>query len=71
MYKKIQLLLDRLHKTPYQASKDTGISQTAFSNWKTGRTSPDLNSLLVLSKTYGVPIEYFFEGEGAQENNDD
>ena len=44
-----------------------------FPNWKTGRNSPDLNSLLVLSKTYGVPIEYFLKARARRmkDNKDD
>ena len=61
MYEKIQKLLDKENKTAYQVSIDTGISQTAFSNWKTGRTKPELKSLKKLSNYFNVPIEYFLE----------
>lgn len=59
MYEKYQILLDKTNKTNYQVAKETGISQTAFSNWKTGRTEPSIESLQKLSKYFGVPIEYF------------
>ena len=61
MYKRIQKLLDQENKTAYQVSIDTGISQTAFSNWKAGRTKPELESLKKLSAYFNVPIEYFLE----------
>lgn len=61
MYKKIQKLLKKHNKTAYQAAMETGISQTAFSNWKSGRTKPDLGSLYTLSKYFDVPIEYFLD----------
>lgn len=61
MYEKIQRLLDERKETAYQVSAATGISQTAFSNWKSGRTKPELGSLLILSKYFGIPIEYFLE----------
>lgn len=61
MYKKIQKLLEQESKTAYQVSMDTGISQTAFSNWKAGRTKPGLESLKKLSVYFNVPIEYFLE----------
>lgn len=38
MYEKYSLLLEKVNKTSYQISKETGISQTAFSNWKSGRS---------------------------------
>lgn len=61
MYEKYQALLDKNHKTSYQVSKDTGISQTAFSNWKSGRNNPNLDSLKKIAKYFEVPIEYFLE----------
>ncbi len=65
MYEKYQALLAKENKTSYQVSKETGISQTAFSNWKTGRSEPGLESLSKLSKYFGVPIEYFLEQDTA------
>ncbi len=61
MYKKIQKLLKKRNKTAYQAAMETGISQTAFSNWKNGRTKPDINSLYTLANYFDVPIEYFLD----------
>lgn len=59
LYEKYKELLDRTNKTSYQVSKETGISQTAFSNWKAGRSEPGIESLRRLSKYFNVPIEYF------------
>ena len=61
MYKKFTELLDKTNKTAYQVSKDTGISQTAFSNWKSGRSEPGLDSLKKLADYFNVSIEYFLE----------
>ena len=61
MYKKFQALLEKKNKTVYQVSKETGISQTAFSNWKTKRSEPGLESLRKLADYFNVPIEYFLE----------
>lgn len=63
LYEKYKKLLDKSNKTTYQVSKETGISQTAFSNWKTGRTEPGIESLKKLSQYFGVPIEYFLEND--------
>ena len=63
MYKKFQVLLEKSHKTVYQVAKETGISQTAFSNWKSGRVKPSFSSLMKLSKYFGVPVEYFADEE--------
>lgn len=61
LYEKYKKLLDKSNKTSYQVAKETGISQTAFSNWKSGRSEPGLESLSKLSKYFNVPIEYFLE----------
>lgn len=63
MYEKFQRLLDTTDKSVYQISKETGISQTAFSNWKSGRSAPSLESLVKLSKYFKVPIEYFIDDQ--------
>lgn len=64
MYKKFQALLDKTNKTAYQVSKETGVSQTAFSNWKSGRSEPSLESLRKLAKYFDVPIEFFLDEKG-------
>ena len=61
MYEKYRSLLEKSNKTSYQVSKETGISQTAFSNWKSGRSEPGLESLRKLADYFGVSIEYFLE----------
>ena len=61
MYEKFKALLDKTDKTVYQVSKETGISQTAFFNWKSGRAKPGLESLRKLSDYFGVDIKYFLE----------
>lgn len=63
MYEKYSALLEKVNKTSYQISKETGISQTAFSNWKSGRSEPSLESLKRLARYFGVPIEYFLSDQ--------
>lgn len=61
MYEKYLALLEKTNKTSYQVSKDTGIGQNVFSNWKNNKTKPSLETLVVLAKYFGVSIEYFLE----------
>ena len=63
MYEKYSSLLEKVNKTSYQVSKETGISQTAFSNWKSGRSEPSLKSLKRLARYFGVSIEYFLSDQ--------
>lgn len=59
MYHKYEELLKKTGKTSYQVSKDTGIAQSTFSDWKTGRSQPKWDKILILAKYFGVTIEYF------------
>lgn len=61
MYEKFVDLLYKANKTTYQVSKDTGIAQNVFSNWKSGRSKPKFDKLLILAKYFGVSVEYFAE----------
>lgn len=61
MYKNYALLLEKTNKTTYKVSKDTGIAQNVFSNWKTGRSTPKTDKLKILADYFGVPIEFFLE----------
>ena len=57
------MLLEKTNKTTYQVSKDTGIAQNVFSNWKTGRSKPKVDKLKILAEYFDVSIEYFLEEE--------
>lgn len=61
MYEKFQELLVKHGKTSYQVAKDTGISETVFSYWKSGRSKPKVDKLKVLADYFGVTIDYFIE----------
>ena len=61
VYEKFVALLDKTNKTTYQVSKETGIGQNVFSNWKAGRSAPKVDKLKILADYFGVSIEYFLE----------
>lgn len=61
VYEKFVALLDKTNKTTYQVSKETGIGQNVFSNWKAGRSVPKVDKLKILADYFGVSIEYFLE----------
>jgi len=63
MYKKFLDLLIVSKKTTYQVAKETGISNTTFSDWKRGKSKPKFEKLLILAKYFDVPVEYFAEDE--------
>lgn len=61
MYEKFAELLDKNNKTAYMVAKETGIAQSVLSDWKTGRSTPKFDKLLILAKYFDVPVEYFAE----------
>lgn len=63
MYKKFAELLKQREVTAYRVSKETGIPANTFTDWKTGRSKPKFNKLLILAKYFDVPVEYFAEEE--------
>lgn len=62
VYKKFAELLSKFNKTAYQVSKDTGIAQSIFSEWKSGRIKIlGADKLKILAEYFEVSIEYFLE----------
>lgn len=61
MYKKYVELRDAKGITDYKVSIDTGITKSTFTDWKTGRSKPKFDKLLILAKYFDVPVEYFAE----------
>lgn len=61
MYKKIAALMQQRGITAYRLSKDTGIPQSVLSDWKTGRSKPKFDKLMILARYFDVPVEYFAE----------
>ena len=62
MYEKFAELLAKSNKTAYKVSKDTGIAQSIFSEWKSGRIKIlGADKLKIIADYFGVPIEYFLE----------
>ena len=61
MYEKYFALLEKTGETTYQVSKATGVTQSAISNWKAGRSKPKTEKLKKLADHFGVSIEYFLE----------
>ena len=61
MYKKYEELLKKSGKTSYQVSKDTGIGENTLSYWKSGRSNPKIDKLMILAEYFGVPVTYFLE----------
>lgn len=58
---KFDALVKEKGVTPYAISKDLGIRQSAFSDWKAGRYTPKYERLQSIADYLGVPISYFYD----------
>lgn len=58
MYEVFVQLLQKHNLTPYKVSKDTGISQSTLSDWKTGRAKPKVEKLLLIADYFDVSLDY-------------
>lgn len=63
MYETFKKLLSERNLTAYQVAKDTGLSQTMFSDWKHGKSKPKVDKLSILAKYFDVPLEAFLMKE--------
>ena len=59
MYSKFEQLLAERNISTYKVSKDTNIAASTLSDWKHGKSKPKIDKLVILSKYFGVPLEFF------------
>lgn len=64
MYEAFEHLLQIKNLTAYQVHKATGVSQTALSNWKNGKSVPSAKTLQKIADYLGVTVDYLINGEG-------
>ena len=62
-YEHFQALCDARHVTPYEVSKQTGVTTATLSSWKMGRYNPKPDKLKLLADYFDVPVEYLMTGE--------
>lgn len=63
MYAVFVALLQKYGISTYKVSKETGISQTTFSNWKSGRSNPKLEAMQKIATYFGVTVDYLMTGK--------
>ncbi len=63
MYDKFLNLLTQKKVTPYRVSKETGISESTFSDWKHNKSKPKVDKLQKLADYFGVDVTYFLDGD--------
>lgn len=63
MYEIFEQLLQKYNVTSYKVAKEAGVTQTALSNWKTGKSTPTTKTLQRIADYFGVTIDYLMTGE--------
>lgn len=63
MYEVFEQLLQKNGVTPYKVAKESGVTQTALSNWKSGRSTPTTKTLQKIADYFGVTIDYLMTGK--------
>lgn len=65
MYEIFEQLLQKHNLTAYKVAKEAGVTQTALSNWKSGRSTPTTKTLQKIADYFGVTIDYLMTGQEA------
>jgi len=60
-YKKVTDLVNKHNITFYKLSKETGVSSTVYSEWKSGKSCPKADKIEKIAKYFDVTIEYFLK----------
>ena len=71
MYERFEQLLQKRGVTPYKVSKETGVTQTSLSNWKSGRKKPSAKTLQKMADYFGVTVGYLMGTEEEEPNATD
>ena len=66
---KIYYLRKRAGMSQEDLASAVGVSRQAVSKWETGESSPDINKLLALSKTFEVTTDWLLSDEDPYEEN--
>lgn len=63
MYDVFEQLLQKHNVTAYRVAKEAGVTQTALSNWKSGRSTPSTPTLQKIADYFGVSVDYLMTGK--------
>lgn len=57
MYERYVELRDKKGVSDYKVAKETGISKSTFSDWKSGRSKPKIDKLISIANYFGVSVD--------------
>lgn len=69
MYEVFEQLLQKKGVSSYKVAKEAGVTQTALSNWKSGRSTPTAKTLQKIADYFGVTIDYLMTGDDSSEQS--
>lgn len=67
MYDIFEQLLQKHGVTSYRVAKEANVTQTALSNWKSGRSIPSTKTLNKIADYFGVSLDYLTTGKDKDE----
>lgn len=63
MWEIFKYLCESRGVSAYKVSKDTGIPQPTFSEWKKGKYTPKIEKMKIIADYFGVSIDYLMTGK--------
>lgn len=63
MYSNFEKILRQRNISSYKVAKEAGVTQTALSNWKNGKSTPSTTTLQKIADYLGVTVDYLMNGE--------
>ena len=67
MYERYVELRDKKGVSDYKVAKETGISKSTFSDWKSGRSKPKIDKLISIANYFGVSVDELITKKKASE----
>lgn len=67
MYEVFEQLIQKYGVSSYKVAQEAGVTQTALSNWKSGRSTPSAKTLQKLADYFGVTVDYLMTGKESSE----
>lgn len=67
MYEIFEQLLQKYNVTSYKVAKEANVTQTALSNWKSGKSMPTTRTLQKIADYFGVTLDYLLTGRNVSE----
>lgn len=63
MYANFEKILKQKNLSSYKVAKEAGVTQTALSNWKNGKSTPSTTTLQKIAEYLGVTVDCLMNGE--------